>query len=85
MAAGGHSSPYDWIPASAGMTEEVQEETSCRGLGCPHIFFLISPKIGGFRGLKQSVTDPLYHACVGMARRRLDDGDCGGSARLRQT
>ena len=25
MAAGGHSPPYDWIPAFAGITEEGQE------------------------------------------------------------
>ena len=50
---------YTWIPASAVMTEEVQEKSPAEGLGVsPGIF--LPPKIGGSRGLMNPIHPHIY-------------------------
>jgi len=51
--AGAHSTPYDWIPVCAGMTEESAGTCPCRGLGCPQICFII-PQEWGIKGVDSS-------------------------------
>ena len=43
---------YAWIPASAGMTEEVQRSSCRESEGVPQISISCPPRVGG-RGLKQ--------------------------------
>ena len=44
--------PYDWIPASAGMTEQVQQDAA-EGLGVSPNTLFFPPRMGA-RGLKKA-------------------------------
>jgi hypothetical protein len=56
VGSGGHSPPYGWIPASAGMTAESAGTRPCReSEGVPRSTFFLFPQEWGIKGVENPI------------------------------